>query len=100
MRHLYREKYTDIPTAPGKVKQYGDGTLSEVAYSRFLRATTEKYLDMKDAGILPAHAKLPPLTPFNVPEKLTKVIEEKGLKLTTKQWNHILVGSYDKKITN
>ena len=97
MRHLYREKYTDITTTPVKVKQYGDGTLSEVAYSRFLRATTEKYLQLKKSGALPDNAKLPPLTPYMVPEKLTKALEEKGLKLTTKQWNHILVGSYNKK---
>lgn len=95
MRHLYREKYRDIPTAPGKVKKYGDGSLTEVAYSRFLRATTEKYLSMKDAGALPAHAKLPPLTPFTVSAKMAKALEKKGLTLTTKDWDNILTGSYN-----
>lgn len=95
MRHLYREKYRDIPTAPGKIKKYGDGSLSEVAYSRFLRASAEKYLQLKDAGELPAHAKLPPLTPFTVSAKMAKALEKKGLTLTTQQWNSILTGSYN-----
>lgn len=95
MRHLYREKYRDIPTAPGKVKTYGDGSLSELAYSRFLRASAEKYLQLKDAGALPAHAKLPPLTPFTVSGNLAKALERKGLTLSTKDWNSILFGGYN-----
>ena len=95
MRHLYREKYRDIPTAPGKVKTYGDGSLNELAYSRFLRASAEKYLDLKDAGALPAHAKLPPLTPFTVSGKFAKALEAKGLTLSTKGWNAILFGGFN-----
>ena len=97
MRHLYREKYTDIPTTPGKVKAYGDGSLNEVAYSWFLRASAEKFLQLKDAGELPAHAKLPPLTPLTVSGKLAKALEAKGLTLTTKGWNSILFGGYNEK---
>ena len=92
MRHLYRNAYTDIDTTLEKVKVYGDGTITELDYYKYLRLTTEKYL--REKNTLPKNAKLPPLQPYEVPQRLLETLEKKNLHISTAQWNHILIGEY------